>query len=47
MHAIGVGYEIALFLSIWVKQEQRGVRNKTSNFVWKWRVVQLTHSEQR
>ena len=47
MHAIGVGYEIALFLSIWIKQEQRGVRNKISNFVWKWRVVQPTHSEQR
>ena len=27
-------------------EKQRKVRNKASNFVWEWRVVQSTHPEQ-
>ena len=27
-------------------EKQREVRNKTSNFVWEWRMVQPTHLEQ-
>ena len=26
-------------------EKQKEVRNKTSNFVWEWRVMQPTHSE--
>ena len=47
MHATEVGDEVTYSLSIKVKPKQRKVRNKTSNFVWNWRMVQPTHSRQR
>ena len=45
MHVIEVGNERLNPYSDEGSEKEREVRNKTSNFVWEWRVVQLTHSE--
>ena len=35
-----------IFIRMREVKKQKEIRNKTSNFVWEWRVVQPTHSEQ-